>query len=104
MEDSSSSSSSDEDNASFLGISPPKPHRVQFYQGIDLSVLYKTRTEIIYKLTEIYLPRSRPQREKMVEYNLERMVNPNEVENETVRAKKRKLKEEMKQARAKLKY
>lgn len=47
--------------------SPRRRGRVQFledseekknYKGIDLSVLLKTRNEIVYKLTELYLPNS----------------------------------------------
>ena len=40
----------------------------------------------------------------MIEYNKEKMITQNDIENEVARTRKRKLKEEIKQVRAKLKH
>lgn len=74
------------------------------YVGIDLSVLYKTRHEVMYRLTELYLPKTDNQRSKMLEYNYERMRHQNDNENQQTRELKRKVKEELKIAHAKLRH
>ncbi len=40
----------------------------------------------------------------MVEFNREKMINQNEIENEAIRARKRKAKEEIKHVKQKLRY
>lgn len=40
----------------------------------------------------------------MVEFNKERMIHDNHIENEFIRAKKRKIKEEIKQAKMKMNH
>lgn len=102
------------DSATPVKQTPRKKNRVQFsdtptrpakaYQGIDLTVLYKTKTEIVYKLTEIYLPSTQSQKNKMIEYNRDKMASINDVENEPMRARKRKIKEELKHLKTKLKH
>jgi hypothetical protein len=74
------------------------------YKGIDLSVLCKNKNELVYKLTEIYLPSTQGQRNKMIEYNRDKMMTINDVENEPMRTRKRKIKEELKQVKGKLKH
>jgi len=74
------------------------------YKGIDLSVLYKTKDEIVYRLTEIYMPSTQGQKNKMYQYNRDKMATINDVENEPMRVRKRKIKEELKQVKAKLKH
>lgn len=86
-------------------LDTPQEERKQGgYKGIDLSVLYKTKDEIVYRLTEIYLPSTQSQRNKMIEYNKDKMMTINDVENEPMRTRKRKIKEEMKQMKGKLKH
>lgn len=65
----------------------------------------------MHKLTELYLPTTKNQKQKMIEYNRERMLptmgdagNSHSIENEVARDRKRKLKEEVKAAREKLKH
>lgn len=74
------------------------------YQKVDLSVLYQAKDELVFKLTELYLPTTKSQKTKMYEYNREKMVCVNDIENEALRTRKRKIKEEIKQVKAKLKH
>lgn len=74
------------------------------YKGIDLSTLYKTKNEIVYRLTEIYLPSTHGQKKRMIEYNRDKMATINDVENEPMRVRKRKIKEELKTMKSKLKH
>lgn len=67
-------------------------------------MLYKNKNEIIYRLTELYLPTNTSQRNKMIAYNKDKMLTVNDIENEPIRAKKRKVKEEIKRVKGKLKH
>jgi hypothetical protein len=65
-------------------------------KGIDLPILLKTRNEIIYRLTQLYIPKNENQKRKMIDFNKEKMHHFNHDENDIMRKNKRKIKEEIK--------
>lgn len=68
-------------------------------KGVDLPMLIRTRNEIIYRLTELYLPKSEQQRKKMLEFNIDKMKSQNDNENDDIRRRRRDIKNELKNAK-----
>jgi hypothetical protein len=61
--------------------------------------------EIVYKLTELYLPDSEPQLKRRLEFNKELMVGPNHFNNEVmIQQYKRKINKDLHEARRKIKH
>lgn len=65
--------------------------------------MIKTRQEIIYRLTELYVPKSESTKKKMIEFNKDKMHHINYEENDLIRKNKRKVKEEIKSDKMKQK-
>jgi type III secretory pathway component EscU len=63
----------------------------------------KTRGEIIYRLTQLYIPKQEELRKKMIASNKKMMHHFNHDENDEIRKNKRKIKEELKSSSLKAK-